>query len=237
MRELLKAAGLRAGYGAGDVLRGLDIDVAQGEIVAVLGRNGVGKSTLMRALIGLLPLRAGKILFRGEDLTDRPADRRARSGMGYVPQGRDVFPHMSVEDNLRMGRFIRASSAPGDAILAEIYDYFPFLQQRLRQRAGTLSGGQQEMLSIGRALNGSPALLLLDEPSDGVQPSIVQDIGEFLLKLVSNRAIGVLIVEQNIDLVQTVAGRAYVMDKGSIIASIDRKTIKETNELIRHLSI
>jgi urea ABC transporter ATP-binding protein UrtE len=235
--ELLKASGLRAGYGAGDVLRGVDIDVANGEIVAVLGRNGVGKSTLMKSLIGILPLRGGRIVFKGEDLTGEKADRRARHGIGYVPQGREVFPHMSVADNLRMGRFIRNSSGRNETLIREIYSYFPFLEQRLRQRAGTLSGGQQEMLSIGRALNGDPALLLLDEPSDGVQPSIVHDIGAFLLKLVSQRAIGVLIVEQNIDLIQTVAGRAYVMDKGSIVASIGKETIKDTNALSRHLSI
>lgn len=237
LAELLKTTGLRAGYGAGDVLRGVDVVVAEGEIVAVLGRNGVGKSTLMKSLIGILPLRAGRIDFKGQDLTREKADRRARHGIGYVPQGREVFPHMSVADNLRMGRFIRNSSARDKVLNDEIYGYFPFLQQRLRQRAGTLSGGQQEMLSIGRALNGDPALLLLDEPSDGVQPSIVQDIGAFLLKLVSRRPIGVLIVEQNVDLIQTVAGRAYVMDKGSIVASIDRETIKSTHALSRYLSI
>jgi urea ABC transporter ATP-binding protein UrtE len=237
LAELLKTTGLRAGYGAGDVLRGVDIDVARGEIVAVLGRNGVGKSTLMKSLIGILRLRGGRIVFKGQDLTGEKADRRARRGIGYVPQGREVFPHMSVEDNLRMGRFIRNSSVRDDVLFSEICGYFPFLEQRLSQRAGTLSGGQQEMLSIGRVLNGDPALLLLDEPSDGVQPSIVQDIGEFLLKLVSQRAISVLIVEQNIDLIQTVAGRAYVMDKGSIVASIDKETIKDTHALSRHLSI
>lgn len=237
MAELLKSTGLRAGYGAGDVLRGVDIDVGNGEIVAVLGRNGVGKSTLMKALIGILPLRGGRIVFKGRDLTGEKADRRARHGIGYVPQGREVFPHMSVADNLRMGQFIRNSPSRDDGLLREIYGYFPVLEKRLRQRAGTLSGGEQEMLSIGRALNGDPALLLLDEPSDGVQPSIVQDIGEFLLKLVSQRAIGVLIVEQNIDLIQTVAGRAYVMDKGSNVASIGKETIKDTNALSRYLSI
>jgi ABC-type branched-subunit amino acid transport system ATPase component len=235
--ELLKTTGLRAGYSAGDVLRGVDIDVARGEIVAVLGRNGVGKTTLMKSLIGILPLRGGQIVFKGEDLTGEKADRRARRGIGYVPQGREVFPHMSVADNLRMGRFIRNSSVRDEVLLGEVYGYFPFLEQRMKQRAGTLSGGEQEMLSIGRVLNGDPVLLLLDEPSDGVQPSIVQDIGEFLLKLVSRRAISVLLVEQNIDLIQTVAGRAYVMDKGSVVASIGKETIKDTNALSRHLSI
>jgi branched-chain amino acid transport system ATP-binding protein len=237
MPALLSAMDLRAGYGAGDVLQGVSIDVAQGEIVAVLGRNGVGKSTLMKSLIGLLPLRSGKVLFKNGDVTSERADRRARRGMGYVPQGREIFPHMSVADNLRMGRFIRSGKGDDKTLLDEICGYFPFLRDRMAQRGGTLSGGQQEMLSIARALNGNPELFLLDEPSDGVQPSIVQEIGDFLLKLVKQRPIGVLIVEQNIDLIQTVAGRAYVMDKGRIVASIDKKTIADTEALSRFLSI
>jgi branched-chain amino acid transport system ATP-binding protein len=134
----------------------------------------------MKALIGLLALRGGKIVLSGEDLTGESADRRAKRGVGYVPQGREIFPHMTVADNLRMGRFIRSGKGDDKALLDEICGYFPFVRQRMAQRGGTLSGGQQEMLSIARALNGDPRLFLLDEPSDGVQPSIVQEIGEFL---------------------------------------------------------
>ena len=204
MAALLSARELRAGYGAGDVLQGVSIEVGQ-EIVAVMGRNEVGKSTLMKALIGLLPLRGGKIALSGEHLTDKSADRRAKRGVGYVPQGREIFPHMTVADNLRMGRFIRSGKGDDKALLDEICSYFPFLRQRMAQRGGTLSGGQQEMLSIARALNGDPRLFLLDQPSDGVQPSIVQEIGEFLRILVARRPIGVLIVEQNVELIQAVA--------------------------------
>ena len=198
MNRLIAATGLRAGYATGDVLHEVNIEVSIGEIVGVLGRNGVGKTTLMRALIGLLSVRSGSISYRGVDITRQPADRRAALGIGYVPQGREVFAHMSVLDNLRMGQFInRARGFQPD----EVYGYFPFLRDRSRQRAGTLSGGQQEMLAIARALVAGPELLLLDEPSDGVQPSIVHDIGNFIVRLVEERPLGFLIVEQNIELI------------------------------------
>jgi urea ABC transporter ATP-binding protein UrtE len=234
MNPLIAANGLRAGYATGDVLQDVSIEVAPGEIVGVLGRNGVGKTTLMRALIGLLSVRSGSIIFRGEDITRRPANRRAALGIGYVPQGREVFAHMSVLDNLRMGQFInRAREFRPD----EVYGYFPFLRDRSRQRAGTLSGGQQEMLAIARALVAGPDLLLLDEPSDGVQPSIVHDIGNFIVRLVEQRPLGVLIVEQNIELMQRAAQRAYVMDKGRVVATLGKKELLNTELLASYLAV
>jgi branched-chain amino acid transport system ATP-binding protein len=232
---LLQVSELRAGYGAGDVLQGVDLAIEPGEIVAVLGRNGVGKSTLMKTVIGILPARRGRIVHKGNDVTGMPADRRARLGIGYVPQGREIFPHLSVMDNLRLGRLINV--AAGALALDQVYGWFPFLKERARQRGGTLSGGQQEMLAIARALVGLPDLLLLDEPSDGVQPSIVQEIGDFLVKLVAERPIGILIVEQNIDLIQTVAQRAFVMDKGSLTAALDRAAIADVTALSHHLAL
>jgi urea ABC transporter ATP-binding protein UrtE len=233
--NLLQVSELRAGYGAGDVLQGVDLAIEPGEIVAVLGRNGVGKSTLMKTVIGILPARRGRIVHKGNDVTGMPADRRARLGIGYVPQGREIFPHLSVMDNLRLGRLINV--AAGALALDQVYGWFPFLKERARQRGGTLSGGQQEMLAIARALVGLPDLLLLDEPSDGVQPSIVQEIGDFLVKLVAERPIGILIVEQNIDLIQTVAQRAFVMDKGRLTASLDRAALGDATALSHHIAL
>ena len=234
MNPLIAATGLRAGYATGDVLHEVNIEVSTGEIVGVLGRNGVGKTTLMRALIGLLSVRSGSISYRGVDITRQPADRRAALGIGYVPQGREVFAHMSVLDNLRMGQFInRARGFQPD----EVYGYFPFLRDRSRQRAGTLSGGQQEMLAIARALVAGPDLLLLDEPSDGVQPSIVHDIGNFIVRLVEERPLGVLIVEQNIELIQRAAQRAYVMDKGRVVATLGKKELLNTELLASYLAV
>jgi urea ABC transporter ATP-binding protein UrtE len=232
---ILEVSDLRAGYATGDVLQGVSVNVGQGEVVGVLGRNGVGKSTLMRSVIGLLRARQGTIRFKDRDVTAERAERRARRGMGYVPQGREIFPHMSVLDNLRMGQFVNAGK--GAFALEEVYGYFPFLRERARQRGGTLSGGQQEMLAIARALVNGPELLLLDEPSDGVQPSIVQEIGAFIAELVRRKPIGVLIVEQNIDLMQTAAHRAYVMDKGRVVASITRDELLDTERVAEFLAV
>ena len=233
--QVIATDGLRAGYATGDVLQGVSIHVDAGEIVGVLGRNGVGKSTLMRALIGLLPARTGSIRFRDVDVTRLKADQRARRGIGYVPQGREVFPHMSVLDNLRVGGFIMGPK--GKPRLDLVHQYFPFLRERANQRAGTLSGGQQEMLAIGRALAGGPELLLLDEPSDGVQPSIVHEIGDFVVELSREGRLAVLIVEQNIDLVQKVASRAYVLDKGRVVRTLGKDELRNTETVAEFLAI
>ncbi len=232
---LLSASDLRSGYATSDVLQDVGVTVEQGEVVGVLGRNGVGKTTLMKTLIGLLPARAGQIVFRDQDVTKLSADRRARLGIGYVPQGRGIFPQMTVRDNLRMGGLINASKKSLDFDL--VFGYFPFLKKRLAQRGGTLSGGQQAMLAIARALVSTPDLLLLDEPSDGVQPNIVQEIGEFIKNLNQEKGLTVLIVEQNIDLMQTVAKRAYALDKGRVVASVNHEDLMDTQKVAAFLAI
>ncbi len=232
---LLAASDLRSGYATSDVLQDVGVNVEKGEVVGVLGRNGVGKTTLMKTLIGLLPARAGQIVFRDQDVTKLSADRRARLGIGYVPQGRGIFPQMTVRDNLRMGGLINASKKSLDFDL--VFGYFPFLKERLTQRGGTLSGGQQAMLAIARALVSSPDLLLLDEPSDGVQPNIVQEIGDFIKILNQEKGLTVLIVEQNIDLMQTVAKRAYALDKGRVVASVSHEDLMDTERVAAFLAI
>ena len=232
---MLSASDLRSGYGIGDVLQSFELAIDAGEVVSVLGRNGVGKTTLMKTLIGLLPARRGRIEYQGQDITALGAFRRARLGIGYVPQGRGIFPHMTVRDNLRMGGMVNENRRSLD--FEAVFGYFPFLRERLAQRGGTLSGGQQAMLAIARALINEPDLLLLDEPSDGVQPSVVQELGGFIGTLNRDKGLTVLIVEQNIDLVQTVAQRAYVLDKGTVVAELDREELESTERVAAYLAV
>jgi branched-chain amino acid transport system ATP-binding protein len=236
---LLEASQIRSGYATGDVLQGVSIAVSPGEIVGVLGRNGVGKTTLLRTLIGLLPARSGSVLLHGRDVTGERAHRRARRGIGYVPQGREIFPDMSVIDNLRMGQFIgRTKDATGHSTDFDLaFSYFPFLEQRKAQRGSTLSGGQQEMLAIARALVNRPEILLLDEPSDGVQPNIVDAIGDAILGLNAERKLTVLVVEQNVDLVQKIVDRAYILDKGRVVRVLGAEDIRNTSRLAEFLAI
>jgi urea ABC transporter ATP-binding protein UrtE len=231
---LLSIASLRAGYGGKPVLQGVDLDIREGEITAVIGRNGVGKSTLIKAIIGLLPPSAGAIRWRGRDIGTMTAHARARLGLGYVPQGRDVFPRMSVEENLKVGESI-SGIVTGD--FESVYGYFPILRERRRQAAGTLSGGQQQQLAIARVLVGKPALVLLDEPSEGIQPSIVQDIARIATTLNKTTGLTIVLVEQNIDMIRAMAQRCYVMDKGRVIAEMTPEMLDDRDVVRRYLAV
>ncbi|MBS7537989.1 ABC transporter ATP-binding protein [Ancylobacter lacus] len=232
---MLATLGLRAGYGGKPVLQGLDLEVREGEIVAVIGRNGVGKSTLMKSLIGLIPATEGSIVYKGAAVERLAAHRRARLGVGYVPQGRDVFPRLTVGENIAVGGMRAGGVSVADR--ERVLGYFPILRERWNQRAGTMSGGQQQQLAIGRVLVANPSLILLDEPSEGIQPNIVQDIARIMVDL--NRATGttIVLVEQNIDMIRAMAQRCYVLDKGRIVAQLDRAALADGEAMRRHLAV
>jgi urea ABC transporter ATP-binding protein UrtE len=204
--------------------------------VAVIGRNGVGKSTLIKSLIGLLPADKGSIVFRGSAIDQVPAHQRARLGIGYVPQGRDVFPRMTVLENLIVGQSISRERVPKER-LEEVFGYFPILKERRDQRAGTMSGGQQQQLAIGRVLMGAPSLILLDEPSEGIQPNIVQDIARIMVELNRKTGVTIVFVEQNIEMIRAMAQRCYVIDKGRITAEIAADALEDRDTVRRYLSV
>ncbi|HLS43491.1 MAG TPA: ABC transporter ATP-binding protein [Paenalcaligenes sp.] len=232
---LLQTQNLHTGYGSKPVLQGVNLDVKPGEILAVIGRNGVGKSTLMKSLIGLLPVSKGDIKLDGSPISQLPSFKRARLGVGYVPQGRDVFPRMTVEENLQVGESLGQKVAPEK--YDEIYSYFPILAERRKQAAGTLSGGQQQQLAIGRVLIGSPSLILLDEPSEGIQPSIVKDIARLMVTLNQSQGLTVVFVEQNLEMIQSMAQRCYVMDKGQFTEELSPSQLHDPAVVKRCLSI
>jgi len=216
---VLDVEGLRASYGATPILQGVDLRVGKGEIVALIGRNGVGKTTTMRCLIGQLRATAGSVRLLGQEIAALSSDARARRGVGYVPQGREVFPRMTVAENLLVGELVGGPKGTKQPEL--VYQYFPRLAERRNQLAGTMSGGEQQQLAIGRALVGNPALMLLDEPSEGIQPSIVQLICEVLRTIRRDLGTTILFVEQNLDTILDVAERAYVMEKGRVVGRIE----------------
>jgi urea transport system ATP-binding protein len=248
---VLAIEGLDAAYGESQVLWGIDLAVPAGSVVCLMGRNGVGKTTLLRVTMGLMPARAGQVKFDGQDVTRWTPDRRARAGIGYVPQGREIFPHLTVAENLRMaflgcgrgsaGGSHAAAGAPGNGAgargaLDEVLALFPKLATLLGRKGGVLSGGEQQMLAIGRALLTRPKLLVLDEPTEGIQPSIVLEIEAAIRRIKGEMGLAVLLVEQYLDFAGRLADAYVVMAKGSVVAS-GAATDLRTDSLRRHLAV
>jgi urea transport system ATP-binding protein len=232
--SLLEIRGLNQFYGGSHTLWDVDLVVPAGSRTCVMGRNGMGKTTLLKCVMGLLPVAAGEIVFDGQDLRRLPAEARARLGIGYVPQGREIFPHLTVEENLRLGLGVR-KNGPG-TVPDRIFDLFPALKSMLRRRGGDLSGGQQQQLAIGRALVLEPKLLILDEPTEGIQPNIVHEIGDVILDLNRDAGITVLLVEQKLPFARRVASQFRILEKGRCVAAGDVRTL--TDDVVHaHLAV
>jgi urea transport system ATP-binding protein len=209
-----------AAYGLSQVVSEIGLRVETGEAVALLGRNGVGKTTLLRTIIGLHAAGGGRISFDDRRIDDLPAYRRARLGIGYVPQGRGIFPHLTVEENLTLGSSgLGGRRASGPRTFAKVYELFPTLARLRARKGGVLSGGEQQQLALGRALIGEPRLLLLDEPCEGIQPSIVHEIEAVLLTVRRELGVALLLVEQHLDFAWSIAERYYVMQRGTVVAA------------------
>ena len=231
---MLEVAALNQSYGQSRTIWYVQLEIPAGECVSLLGRNGVGKTTLLGCLMGLVPAQSGAIRFGGHDLTRAKPEERARLGIGYVPQGRMIFPLLTVEENLAVG--LGAARGAGRTLPERIFELFPVLRSMLRRRGGDLSGGQQQQLAIGRALVLEPKLLILDEPTEGIQPSIVTEIGDVIARL--NRELGmtVLVVEQKLPFVRRFCDRFLIMDKGRIVGAGEMAALSD--ELVRtHLSV
>ena len=248
MSALLQVSAIETDIGGSRILRGVDLEVNAGEVVALMGRNGVGKTTTLKSVTGMLPIRAGTITYDGRRIDQLSPDARARAGIGYVPQGRDIFPHLTIEENLRIGLVVHRRGRAADSEgLDRVFALFPVLKEMLARKGGVLSGGQQQQLAIARALLTKPKLLILDEPTEGIQPSIIEQIGDTLKKLkLSNvseadataqsrheaaeitsavkrlrqeHALAILLVEQYVDFCRDVSDRFYAMDRGAVVIS------------------
>ena len=220
---ILEVDGLRSGYGSIPILAGVTLQVNDGEFLGILGHNGMGKTTLMNTLIGHLPVTAGSIRFQGEDITKLPTHKRALAGLGLVPQGRQIFPDLSVHENLRMG--MAGTKAEDLGLIDEILELFPRLRNLLERRGGALSGGEQQLLALARCLCARPKLILLDEPTEGIQPSILEEIVD-TLKALRERGLSLVLVEQNLDFIAALSGRVLIIQKGAITGELSPQDLK-----------
>ena len=214
-RPILDVRDVNQYYSGSHILRGVSLQATLGKVTVLLGRNGVGKTTLLKSLMGLVPIRTGTIVFDGKAIQGATPFARARAGIGFVPQGREIFARLTVEENLRMGLAYKSAGTPIDP---ELYELFPVLKQMLSRRGGDLSGGQQQQLAIARALTARPKLLILDEPTEGIQPSIIKDIGRVIRMLASRGTMAILLVEQYYDFAEELADDYLVMQRGAFIA-------------------
>ena len=219
---MLQLEKINAYYGESHILRDVSFTIELGEVVCLMGRNGVGKTTTLKVLTGILPARSGQLKFDGADITKEPTDRRARRGLAYVPQGREIIPHLTVRQNLQLGFWARSDKANGaveKAAFDEVYQLFPKLTQILGRPGGVLSGGEQQQLAIGRAILSNPKLLLLDEPTEGIQPSIVDQIEDVIIGFKQQRRFAILLVEQGLHFAARLAEKYVVMAKGAVVAA------------------
>lgn len=215
---MLQVSGLNVYYGESHILRNVDLSVTQGQMVCLIGRNGVGKTTLLKTIMGLIQPRSGAVVLAGEPITKKTPDKRAKLGIGYVPQGREIIPRLSVKENLLLGLEARQNGMKKQEIPDSVFTLFPVLKTMLSRMGGDLSGGQQQQLAIARALMGQPRLLVLDEPTEGIQPSIILEIEAAIRNIIASTGISVLLVEQHLHFVRQ-ADRYYAMQKGGIVAS------------------
>lgn len=231
---MLSITDLNQFYGESHTLWDVNLELAQGSCTCLMGRNGMGKTTLLKSIMGLLTIKSGNMVFNGQNILGKPAELRARIGIGYVPQGRDIFGQLTVEENLQVGLSARADKS--NRIPARVFDLFPVLKDMLHRRGGDLSGGQQQQLAIGRALTIDPKFLILDEPCEGIQPNIVQQIGDVILQLNQEENMTVLLVEQKLPFARRVGQEFVIMDKGRSVAS--GKMTALNDELIKqHLTV
>jgi len=222
---MLQVEALRSGYGRIPILAGVSFAVAKGEFVGILGHNGMGKSTLLRTLMGYLPATAGRVVFEGRDITQLSPTARARLGIGYVPQGREIFPALSVHENLRMGCLLSSRDERGT--IEDVLDMFPRLRRLLDRTGGALSGGEQQLLALARCLCGGPRLMLLDEPTEGIQPSIIDEIVEVLQALQRGNEVTVVLVEQNLKFIAELSQRILIIQKGAITRETSPEAVQD----------